>query len=341
VNILVADDDPTSRLIVQVALRSLGHECQTVTDGAQAWDAFRSQRPDVVISDWMMPGLTGLQLCRNIREHDPSRYVYFIMVSGQGHLDEILQGMTSGADDYLVKPLNPDDLQARLIAAARVTSLHGQLAQQRSELEAVNHDLTAIARRDPLTGLGNRRALQEDLVLLEARVTRYGHRYCMGLLDVDHFKSYNDAYGHQAGDEVLRAVAAQLKAKARSGDAIYRYGGEEFLCIFPEQSMASGTHAIERMRAGVERLGVAHAESQQGVLTVSAGVAMLDPDHTRSASAVLNDADIALYRAKQLGRNRVERVEHTATSATVTHPEPVADPAPGGFIAPAVFPYPA
>jgi two-component system, cell cycle response regulator len=334
-NILVADDDPTSRLIVATALRSLGHECQTVTDGVQAWDAFRSQRPDVVISDWVMPGLTGLQLCRNIRAHDPGRYVYFIMVSGQGLLDEILEGMTAGADDYLVKPLNPDDLQARLIAAARVTSLHGQLAQQRTELEALNLDLISIARGDPLTGLGNRRALKEDLELLEARVARYGHRYCMGLLDVDHFKSYNDAYGHQAGDEVLQAVAAQLKANARSGDALYRYGGEEFLCILPEQSMASGTQAIERMRSGVERLAVPHAGSPAGVLTVSAGVAMLDPDHARSASAVIKEADVALYRAKQLGRNRVERVEQPATSAPLAHAEIVVDVAHGRLIAPA------
>jgi two-component system cell cycle response regulator len=293
-NILVADDDPTSRLIVATALHNLDHECQTVTDGARAWDEFRS-------------------------------------LSGQGLLDEILQGMTAGADDYLVKPLDPDDLQSRLIAAARVTSLHRQLARQRTELEALNHDLTSIARRDPLTGLGNRRALQEDLELLEARVTRYGHRYCMGLLDVDHFKSYNDAYGHQAGDEVLQAVAAQLKAKARSGDALYRYGGEEFLCILPEQSMASGTHAIERMRAGVERLAVSHADSPRGVLTVSAGVAMLDPDHIRSASEVLKEADVALYRAKQLGRNRVERAEQT-TTATVT------DGVRAGLVAPAALP---
>jgi diguanylate cyclase (GGDEF)-like protein len=126
---------------------------------------------------------------------------------------------------------------------------------------------------------------------------------------VDHFKSYNDAYGHQAGDHALTAVAAQLKAKARSGDALYRYGGEEFLCIFPEQSTETGTRAVERMRTGVHRLGVLHAANPRGVLTVSAGVAMLHPERPRSASAVLKEADEALYRAKQLGRNRVEHVE--------------------------------
>ena len=305
--ILVADDDPTSRLIVQTALRNLGHECHTVSDGSQAWDEFQSNPPEVVISDWMMPGLTGLELCRKVRTHSIGRYTYFIMVTSQGGLPEILEGMDAGADDYLVKPLDSDDLQARLVAAARVTSLHRTLALQQGELERLNAELTAIARRDPLTGLGNRRALQEDLELLEARVARYGHRYCMALLDVDHFKSYNDTYGHQAGDEILQTVAGQLREQARGGDAIYRYGGEEFLCIFPEQSLATGTIAVQRMRAGIEHLAIPHEDRPLGVLTISAGLAMLDPNHTQSASDVLKEADEALYRAKQLGRNRVEQ----------------------------------
>jgi two-component system cell cycle response regulator len=305
--ILIADDDPTSRLIAQVALRSLGHECHSASDGAQAWDAFRIHRPDVVISDRMMPGLTGLQLCSNIRAHDPGNYTYFILVTSQGGLEEIIEGMDAGADDYLLKPLDTDDLQARLIAAARVTGLHRQLAHQRTELERLNHELADIARRDPLTGLRNRRALDEDLDLMEARVSRYGHRYCMALIDVDHFKSYNDTYGHQAGDQILQTVATQLKHQARGGDALYRYGGEEFLCIFPEQSLATGTLAVQRMRIGLERLAILHADNPAGVLTISAGMAMLDPDHARSASEVLKEADEALYRAKQSGRNRVEQ----------------------------------
>jgi two-component system chemotaxis response regulator CheY len=306
--ILIADDDPTSRLIAGAVLRDLGHECLIVADGTEAWDAFRSDRPDVVISDWMMPGLTGLQLCRSIRDHATGGYTYFIMVTSHGNVDEILEGMSAGADDYLVKPLNQDDLRARLIAAARVTSLHEQLATQQTQLEGLNTELIAIARRDPLTGLSNRRALKEDLELLEARAARYGHRYCMAVLDVDHFKAYNDSYGHQAGDQILQAVAATLKDQARSGDALYRYGGEEFLCIFPEQSLATGAQAVERMRAGLEGLAIAHAGSPIGVLTFSAGLAVLDPGATRSTSEVLKEADEALYRAKQHGRNRVEYV---------------------------------
>ena len=211
--VLLADDDRASRLIAEAALRGLGHDCHTVSDGTQAWDAFRSDPPDVVISDWAMPGLSGLQLCRSIRAHELAGYTYFILCSGRDGLGEILEGMDAGADDYLIKPLNTGELQAHLISAARVTALHHQLADQRTQLERLNDELTAVGLRDPLTALGNRRALKEDLERLEARVMRYGHRYCLALLDVDRFKAYNDSYGHQAGDIVIvLAVAAALTA---------------------------------------------------------------------------------------------------------------------------------
>jgi two-component system cell cycle response regulator len=303
--ILVVDDESTSRLVTLMALRNLGHETHTARDGADAWEQFQSLRPEVVISDWIMPGLTGLELCRNIRA-DVTRYTYFMMVTGQGARDQMLEGMAAGADDYLVKPLDPDDLEARLIAADRVTSLHRRLATQQIELEGLNDELTAIARSDPLTGLRNRRALEEDLDVLNTRALRYGHGYCMALLDLDHFKSYNDTYGHQAGDQVLRTVAAQIRAEAREGDAIYRYGGDEVLCIFPEQSLSTGTAAVERVRMIVERLAVPHSRNPLGVLTLSAGMAVLDASRARSAGDVLKEADEALYRAKKLGGNRVE-----------------------------------
>ena len=131
----------------------------------------------------------------------------------------------------------------------------------------------------------------------------------MALLDVDHFKSYNDTYGHQAGDEILQTVAAQLQAQARGGDALYRYGGEEFLCIFPEQSLATGTIAVERMRSASSSWPCPHSDNPLGVLTISAGLATLDPDQHPQRDEVLKEADEALYRAKQLGRNRVEQAQ--------------------------------
>jgi PleD family two-component response regulator len=231
-NILVADDDRSSQLIAQTALRRLGHECEIVGDGDQAWEAFEQHHHDVIISDSMMPGLTGSQLCQKIRA-GMGDYTYFIMVTSLGVHRQVLEGMAAGVDDYLIKPLNPEDLQARLVAAERVTALHHQLADQRSELQRLNATLGEISRHDPLTGLRNRRALEEDLEMLEPRVARYGHRYCMALLDVDHFKAYNDTYGHQAGDEVLKAVAGQLEDQARSGDAVYRYGAKSSCASSP------------------------------------------------------------------------------------------------------------
>ena len=163
----MADDEPTSRHIAHLALRDLGHECETVTDGTQAWEAFRSHRPDVVISDWMMPGLNGLELCRNIRAHAEGGFTYFIMVTSHGARDQIVEGMQAGADDYLLKPLDPDDLQIRLIAAARVASLHGQLAEQRTELEGLNHRLA-----DTNEELRNLDRLKDEFVALVSHELR-------------------------------------------------------------------------------------------------------------------------------------------------------------------------
>jgi two-component system, cell cycle response regulator len=315
VKILVADDDPSSRLIARMALELLGHECDIVTDGTHAWNAFQTGHHDVVLSDWLMPGQTGLELCQNIRADPKGAQTYVILLTGQGAQAQILEGMNAGADDYLVKPLHPDELEMRLIAAHRVTSLHHQLAGQRTQLESLNHELSVLARRDPLTGLNNRRVLDEDLDVIEARVARYSQRYCIALLDIDHFKAYNDSYGHQAGDHVLQLVSTQLEHQARAGDALYRYGGEEFLCIFPEQVLAGAVNAAQRMRASVQQLDLPHVGNDAGVITLSAGVATLDPDTTRSAREVLKEADDALYQAKQRGRNRVEIVNTDITDA--------------------------
>lgn len=304
--ILVADDEGTSRHLAESAARSLGHECHTVGDGHEAWEALQSESFDVVISDWLMPGLSGLDLCRLLRTATSPGYTYFIMVTGRREDAQILEGMKAGADDYLLKPLDPHALHYRLIAAERVSSLHKQLGEQRLQLEGLNYDLTAISLRDPLTSLGNRRALEDDLEVLEARSARYGHRYCLALLDIDHFKSYNDTYGHQAGDKTLQDVASVIKTQSRGGDGVYRYGGEEFLCVFPEQSLSSAAIGVERMRARIFELAIEHEGASCGVLTLSAGLAMLDPEHPRPASEVLKEADDALYRAKEGGRNRVE-----------------------------------
>jgi two-component system chemotaxis response regulator CheY len=296
--ILAVDDDAVSRVVVQAMVTSLGHECILAADGREAWAVLLRTPVDVVISDRVMPDMDGLELCRRIREELTEAYTYVVLASGLHEPARAREGMLAGADDYLSKPLNRDELQLRLIAAERVSGLHRRL-------EALNAELRTTARRDPLTGLSNRLQLEEDLAALADRIERYGHRYSVALLDVDHFKAYNDLYGHPAGDDVLRTVAAVLADSSRVGDTWYRYGGEEFLCVFPEQSAEHATAAVNRSRAAVERLAVPHGGSpEHGILTLSAGVAEVVPG-SADAAAALRQADEALYRAKAAGRNTV------------------------------------
>jgi diguanylate cyclase (GGDEF)-like protein len=302
--VLVVDDDPTSRLIIATTVKTVGHASRIVADGEAALHEFKSWHPDTVISDRIMPGMNGTELCAAIREMSVG-YTYFIMLTSQGTLQEVHEGMAAGADDYLVKPIDTDDLSARLMAATRVSQLHHDLGRQRIALDASNRELASIARRDPLTGLRNRRALDEDLELLEGRVRRYGHRYCVALIDVDHFKVLNDSLGHQAGDRILQSIAAVLSNETRGGDALYRFGGDEFLCVFPEQSLATGTTAVERMRSGLDLLDTSSFGEIDGKITMSVGMAMIDVDGAATALEVLKEADEALYQAKSLGRNRV------------------------------------
>jgi two-component system cell cycle response regulator len=298
VKILAVDDDAVSRVVVQAMVTSLGHECLLAASGTEAWDLLQHVPVDVVISDRVMPDLDGLELCRRIREELAHGYTYVVLASGLHEPARAREGMLAGADDYLSKPLNRDELQLRLIAAERVSTLHRQL-------EALNTELHTAARRDPLTGLPNRLQLQEDLATLADRVGRYGHRYSIALLDVDHFKAYNDLYGHPAGDTALATVAEVLADTSRAGDGCYRYGGEEFLCVFPEQPADRALAAVNRARAAIEGLAIPHDGSpRHRVLTVSAGVAELTPD-LPDATAVLQRADEALYRAKAAGRNAV------------------------------------
>lgn len=304
--VLIAEDDPVSRTILRRAVEKSGHECLIAEDGEKAWELYRSNPDvDVIISDWMMPDVDGLELCHRIRAERQDKYTYFIFLTALGDKEHLLMGFEAGADDYLSKPLDRDELQVRMISAYRLTRLHQQLAEQRAELDRLNARLADQARTDPLTGLGNRLRMQEDLEILGARTERYGQTYCAILLDIDFFKLYNDNYGHPAGDEVLRRVAAAIESHCRSGDTAYRYGGEEFLIILPEQDLKTGAAIAERMRRTLEELRVEHEYSPAGFVTVSAGVAAFSGEEKKTTDELLNRADEALYRAKAAGRNGV------------------------------------
>ncbi len=216
--VLIAEDDAISRMILRRAVEKFGHKCLVAEDGEKAWRLFQdTPEVDVIISDWMMPGIDGPEFCRRVRESNDGWYTFFIFLTALGDREHLLEGMQAGADDYLAKPLDREQPQVRLIAASRVNSLHRQLNEQKAEMEKLNTQLFAASRRDPLTRLGNRLRMQEDLEALSAQAERYGHSYCAMLCDIDFFKPYNDTYGHLAGDEVLKKVAGGNSGESQDG----------------------------------------------------------------------------------------------------------------------------
>ncbi len=317
--VLVADDEATTRLVVRAAVQKLGHECLVAEDGDRAWALLQASPVDVLLTDWMMPGVDGPELCRRIRAHPADRYTYIILATSMSERDDILSGMQAGADDYLIKPLDPFAVQTRLIAAERVTALHQQLASFRMQLEGLNDELAGQARTDALTHLGNRRRLQEDLAKVHAGARRHHRPYSIAMCDLDHFKNFNDAYGHGPGDNALQQVAAVLHADPRTEDSAYRYGGEEFVILFTDEHLPGALAATERVRAAVQALGIPHAgNAPPGIMTISAGVATFEPEADLDANVILERADQALYVAKQQGRNLVVAPECEATrGATV------------------------
>jgi two-component system cell cycle response regulator len=304
VRILIAEDDTTSRLILEAALAGLGHEVVAATDGEQAWQMFQSEKVEAIISDREMPGLNGVDLCRRIRGSDGGKYIYFIFLTSVNDKVGAAEGIRAGADDYLMKPLNRHELEARLMVASRITELYRELANQQIELKRLNSQLFRQARIDGLTQVGNRLKMREDLNILVARVAERGESFCAVMCDVDHFKLYNDEYGHLQGDEVLKRIARTLVQGCRPNDEVYRYGGEEFLLVMPEQSIETACAIAERHRARIEQLAIPNLGSPATTVTISAGVAAMTTTRP-SVKEWLEDADGALYRAKQLGRNRV------------------------------------
>lgn len=315
--VLVVDDDPVSLMLAATVVETLGHDVTTASSGGAAWDLLERAHYDVLITDREMPELDGLALCGRVRARASSGltasgddrgtdggYCYVVILTGHDSAEEAYAGICAGADDYLIKPLNGHELRLRLISAQRVTDMHRRLTRQHQELNAIGEAQHALARRDVLTMLPNRLALQEHLDRLDANARRYGRGFSLAVLDIDHFKSVNDIAGHAAGDEVLRRLAATLLAGVRETDGLYRYGGEEFVHVVETSSATAAHAAVERLRTAVGRLALPHDGRPGEAVTLSAGVAT-NPDGAGVPSQVLlEQADAALYLAKQSGRDQ-------------------------------------
>ena len=290
--ILIAEDQAPSALFLRRILERMGHDVMVATDGVAAWEAIQDDPALILLSDWVMPRMDGLELCRKIRDRGGDGYTYVILLTSKDRREERLEGLHAGADDFLTKPIDADELAVRLGIAGRILSVHEAMARQ-------NARLAELATVDELTGVKNRRRFREDLELFFAVATRRGVPLSLVMLDVDSFKAYNDAFGHPAGDEVLRTVALALLDDTRGQDVVARYGGEEFAVLLPLTGGADAEAIAERIRAGIE----ARIWLRRGV-TASLGVATTGQD-TPEPGALVEAADRALYQAKRSGKNRV------------------------------------
>ena len=300
--ILVVDDDIVSRTVVQKYLTKAGFEVLCANNGKEAMAIFNQQFCPIVVTDWMMPEVTGPQLCRMIRETKTDGYVYIILITSRDSKTDIVSGLEAGADDYLTKPIHQAELIARINTGVRILKLE-------KSLKRANDEIRLLSITDPLTGCFNRAYLGEQFPQEISRSQRYQHHLAVMLVDLDHFKKVNDTYGHQAGDRVLKGIAECLMGQVRAKvDWTVRYGGEEFLIILPETDCAGASIMAERVRMAVTHMRIQVAEIQIQV-TASFGGACVDFRQKQNPIVTMEDlikkADEQLYRSKREGRNRV------------------------------------
>lgn len=300
-NVLIADDDPMFRRILQSWLDAWGYRVIVAEDGAQAWSILKhEQPPELLILDWVMPEIDGTELCRRIRERQRSPYQYILLATGKDDKQDVVRGLEAGADDYLTKPFDRNELRARLRVGRRILTLQQDLIGARDELRfQATHDL--------LTGIWNRGAVLDLLHRELERAARAKTATSVLMLDLDHFKKINDTHGHLTGDVVLREVANRIARSVRSYDLVGRYGGEEFLVVLPACDKAEVEQSANRIRSAIASAPILTASSEIPV-TASIGATVIAGGDAASEKNALLAADKALYEAKNAGRNRVSLV---------------------------------
>ena len=301
--ILVVDDDPITRLALESLLAQRGYQVITAVDGEQAYELLQKEdAPRLAIVDWMMPGMSGVDLCRKLRDADSTSRTHVIMLTGKRSKEDLVAGLDAGADDYVRKPFDIDELHARLRAAQRLIGLQDHLRVR--------------ANVDELTGLLNRSAIRDVLRRLLAQAAREGTAVSVVLADIDNFKQLNDTHGHLAGDAALRRLAKLLGARLRPYDMAGRYGGEEFLIVLPGCGLEDACDVAERVRTYVASQAILTPAGSLK-LTLSFGVASSVGD-ALELEELVRAADKALYQAKQAGRNRTEASSDQPHSETAS-----------------------
>jgi len=297
IKLLVADDDPVSRRILEKHNSAWGFKVYSAKNGKEARDILSKKDIHIAILDWMMPEISGIELCSQIRKKESkTKYKYIILLTSKDNQEDIITGLEAGADDYITKPFNIKEFEARLKIGKRIIDLQHQLLRTQEKLYK-------IAIHDSLTGLLNRREITRILKERFIQAQREKHPIGTIILDIDHFKKVNDNHGHQIGDTVLVEVAQRLQGDLRPYDKIGRYGGEEFLVILPNCDKASTRQVAERLRRTICQTTF-NTGNRAINISISLGGAVAEGPHHISMDELLRLSDVALYRAKNNGRNR-------------------------------------
>ncbi|MFY9528482.1 MAG: diguanylate cyclase [Candidatus Acidiferrales bacterium] len=298
--VLVIDDSPVARKLVEQALPLGEYTVLPAKTVSEALDLFALHRPGLVITDWLMPDLSGIELCQRLRNNWKDRFTYIILLTAVSEKFKVIQGLQAGADEYLTKPFHPDELLARVEVGRRIVELH-------REVEAKNRFLEQLALTDELTELPNRRAIEQWAARQLSGAIRHEYPFWVVMADLDQFKSVNDTHGHDGGDAVLRKFAEILKANTRQCDICGRIGGDEFLLVLTHVQREGVELAVERIRDQFKEHRFAFG-SQEMTVTASFGIAGFRRGHDLNFERLVVQADVALHSAKRLGRNRLEVV---------------------------------
>jgi len=304
--ILVVDDSPTIRAALKGLLERMGHTVVEANDGKEALQIYRHDRPGLVLIDVVMPIMDGYESARRMRETKADEWVPIIFLSSKEADQDLDRAIEAGGDDYLVKPVSFVVLNAKIRALQRLESMRTKQLEMSRDLASANRELEKLSRQDGLTGIANRRYFDSYLVTEVRRGARERQPLSLILSDVDHFKAFNDCYGHQAGDDCLRRVAAALSsAGRRPADLAARYGGEEFAMVLPGTVLEGAVDVAQAVSRVIDGLAIPHARSAvDRKVTLSQGIVSLTPEKETSSEDLIQRADQALYMAKQQGRNR-------------------------------------
>jgi two-component system cell cycle response regulator len=313
--ILLAEDDPVTRMLMTRFLNKAGYEVDAVANGSEALDKMTARYYPMLVTDWEMPEMDGVALCKAVRNMQLDGYVYALLLTARDSKEHIIAGLEAGADDYLVKPVHEAELIARLNAGRRILTLE-------HSLRVANHRNRILSITDALTGAYNRRYLMEQLPRELERCRRYAYPLSVLMCDIDHFKQINDEHGHVAGDDVLQQFAARAQKYIRSNsDWVARYGGEEFLIVLPETAHDGAMSVAEKIRTLIASTPFV-TRGSDAPITASFGVVSTGPngpDITLKVDTIIRIADECLYRCKQDGRNRTFGREITLPHALVAH----------------------